>query len=61
MGSEGVLWVLIMEDEISELFTNLCRVHFAGKRSANNILYNILWVKEDGRRPRILNPAGKRS
>jgi hypothetical protein len=26
---------------------------------ANNIQYNILWVQEDGRRARIVNPAEK--
>jgi hypothetical protein len=32
---------------------------FAGKMPANNILYNILWVQEDERRARIVNPAKK--
>ncbi len=32
---------------------------FAGKMPANNILYNILWVQEDKRRARIVNPAEK--
>jgi hypothetical protein len=27
---------------------------------ANNILYNILWVPEDERRARIVNPAEKK-
>jgi hypothetical protein len=48
-----------MEDEISEHSTNFCWVHFAGKMSASNILYNILWVQEDERRARIVKPAEK--
>jgi hypothetical protein len=60
MGSEGVfLWVWIMEDEISEHSTNYCWVRFVGKMPASNILYNILWVQEDDRRARIVNPAEK--
>jgi hypothetical protein len=59
MGLEGVLWVRIMEDEISEHFTNFCCVRFAGKMPASNLLYNILWVREDERRTRIVNPAEK--
>jgi hypothetical protein len=46
------LWVLIMEDEISEHFTSFCWVRFAGNMPANNILYNILWVQEDESRAR---------
>jgi hypothetical protein len=26
---------------------------------ASNILYNVLWVQEDGRRARIVNPVEK--
>jgi hypothetical protein len=48
-----------MEDEISELSTNFCWVCFAEKMPASNILYNISWVQEDGRRARIVNPAEK--
>jgi hypothetical protein len=59
MGLEGFLWVQIMEDEISEHCTNFCWVGFAGKMPASNILYNILWVQEDERRARIVNPAEK--
>jgi hypothetical protein len=33
---------------------------FAGKMPASNILYNILWVQEDERRARIVNPAEKK-
>jgi hypothetical protein len=59
MGSEGVLRVWIMEDEISYYSTNSCWVCFAEKMPASNILYNILWVREDERRARIVNPAEK--
>jgi hypothetical protein len=48
-----------MEDEISEHYTNICWVCFAGKMPTNNILYNIIWVQEDERRARIVNPAEK--
>jgi hypothetical protein len=48
-----------MEDEVSELSTNFCWVYFAGKMPASNILYNLLWVQEDERRARIINPAEK--
>jgi hypothetical protein len=48
-----------MEDEISEHSTNICWVRFAGKMPANNILHNKLWVQEDERRARIVNPAEK--
>jgi hypothetical protein len=34
-------------------------LNFAGKMPASNILYNILWVQEDERRARIVNPAVK--
>jgi hypothetical protein len=50
-----------MEDEISEHSTNFCWVCFAGKMTANKILYNILWVQEDERRARIVNLAEKKS
>ncbi len=46
-----------MEDEIFEHSTNFCCVCFAGKMRANNILYNMLWVQEEERRARIVNPA----
>jgi hypothetical protein len=46
-----------MEDESSEHSTNFCWVCFAGKMPASNILYNILWVQEDERRARTVNPA----
>jgi hypothetical protein len=48
-----------MEDEISEHSTNFCWVRYGGKMPASNILYNILWVQEDERRARIVNPAEK--
>jgi hypothetical protein len=60
MGSEGVLWVWIMEDEVSEHSTNFCWVPIAWKMPANNILYRILWVQEDERRARVVNPADKK-
>jgi hypothetical protein len=49
-----------MEDEFSEHSTNFCWACFAGKMPASNIMYNILWVQEDERRARIVNPAEKR-
>ncbi len=48
-----------MEDGISEHSTVFCWVCFAGKMPANKIQHNILWVQEDGRRARIVNPAEK--
>jgi hypothetical protein len=60
MGSEGVFMGSIMEDKISEHSTNFCRVFFfAGKMPASNIRYNILWVQEDERSTRMVNPAEK--
>ncbi len=55
MGSEGGfygfgLWKM--------KFLNIPLI-FAGKMPANNILYDILWVQEDERRARIVNPAKK--
>jgi hypothetical protein len=32
---------------------------FAGKMPASNVLYNILWVQEDERKARIVNPTDK--
>ncbi len=56
----GFLWVRIMEDEVSEHSTNFCCFFFfAGKMPASNILSNILWVQEDERRARTVNPAEK--
>jgi hypothetical protein len=50
-----------MEDEISEYSTNFCWVCFAGEMPANNKLYsNILWIQEDEKRTRIVNPAEKK-
>jgi hypothetical protein len=46
-----------MGDEISEHSITFCWVRFAGKMPASNILYRILWVQEDDRRARIVNPA----
>jgi hypothetical protein len=46
-----------MRDEISEHSTNFCWVCFAGKMPTSNILYNILWVQEDERIARIVNPS----
>jgi hypothetical protein len=59
MGSEGFLWVWIMEYEISQHSTNFCWACFAGKMPASNILYNILGFQEDERRATIVNPAEK--
>jgi hypothetical protein len=48
-----------MEDEILEHSITFCWVRFAGKMPASNIPYRILWVQEDERRARIVNPAEK--
>jgi hypothetical protein len=40
------------------IFSWVC---FAGKMPANNIPYFILWVQEDERRARIVNPGEKKS
>jgi hypothetical protein len=49
-----------MEDEISEHSTDFSWVCFTGKMPASNILYDIIWVQEDERRARIVNPAEKK-
>jgi hypothetical protein len=49
-----------MEDEVSQHSTIFCWVCFAGKMPVTNILYRILWVEEDERRARNLNPAEKK-
>jgi hypothetical protein len=36
-----------------------CWVCFAGKMPTSNILYNLLWVQEDERGARIVNPVEK--
>jgi hypothetical protein len=48
-----------MGDEISEHSVTFCWVCSAGKMPASNTLYRILWVQEDERRGRIVNPAEK--
>jgi hypothetical protein len=48
-----------LEDEIFEHSITFCWVRFAGKMPASNILHRILWVQEDERRARIVNPAEK--
>ncbi len=56
-----------MVDEISEHSVTICWVCSAGfvllglfgKMPTSNILYRILWVQEDERRARIVNPAEK--
>jgi hypothetical protein len=48
-----------MEDEIFEHSRTFFWVCFAGKMPASNILYNLLWVQEDERRARIVNPIEK--
>jgi hypothetical protein len=48
-----------MGDKISEHSITFCWVRFAGKMPASDILYNLLWVQEDERRARIVNPAEK--
>ncbi len=59
MGLDGVLWVQNIGDEISEHSITFCWVCFVGKMPASNILYGILWVQEDERGARIVNPAEK--
>jgi hypothetical protein len=49
-----------MKDDIFEHSINFCWVCFAGKMPASNILYRILWVQEDERRARIVNPTEKK-
>jgi hypothetical protein len=49
-----------MEDEIFEHSTNFCCVCLAGKMPASNILYNILWVQQEEKRARIVNPVEKK-
>jgi hypothetical protein len=44
---------------IFEHSITFCWVRFAGKIPASNILYNLLWVQEDERRARIVNPVEK--
>jgi hypothetical protein len=57
-GFGGVfLWFRNMKDEISEHSITFCWVCSAGKIPASNIRYRILWVQEDERRARIVNPA----
>jgi hypothetical protein len=48
-----------MGDEISEHSITFCWVCLAGMMPASNILYRILWVQENERRARIVNPAEK--
>jgi hypothetical protein len=57
--SRGFLWVWIIGDEISEYSITFCWVCFAGQMPASNILHRILWLQEDERRARIVNPAEK--
>ncbi len=62
-----ILWVPIMPGTqmlwvrdfsvFLEHFITFCWVRFAGKMSVSNILYNLLWVQEDERRARIVNPV----
>ncbi len=40
-------------------FTKFCWVCFAGKMPASNILYDVLWVQEDERRARMVDPTEK--
>jgi hypothetical protein len=49
------LFICIVEHSIT-----FCWVCFAGKISASNILYNLLWVQKDERRTKIVNPVGKK-
>jgi hypothetical protein len=58
MPGTRILWVrdffYIFEHSIT--FWWVC---FAGEMPACNILYNLLWVQEDERRARIVNPVEK--
>jgi hypothetical protein len=56
MGLEGVFMVSDYGKKFSEHFITFRWVLFAGKMPASNILYRILWVQEDERRARIVNP-----
>jgi hypothetical protein len=61
MGSDGGFYGFgLWKMKIFEHSTNFCWVHFAGKMPANNILYYILWVQEDERRARTVNPTEKK-
>jgi hypothetical protein len=60
MSLEGFLWVRIMEDEVSEHSKKLLG-SFCWEGACQHILYNILWVKEDERRARVVKAAGKKS
>jgi hypothetical protein len=55
----GFLWVRIMGDKTFEHSITFCWGCFAGKMPASNIMYNLLWIHEDERRPRIVNPVEK--
>jgi hypothetical protein len=46
--------LFLFEDAIT-----FCWVCFAEKMPASNILHNLLWVQEDERRARIVNPVEK--
>jgi hypothetical protein len=48
-----------MGDEISQHSITFYWVRFAGKMPTSNILYGILWVPENERSARIVNPVGK--
>ncbi len=49
-----LLFFFIFEHTIT-----FCWVRFAVKIPASNILYNLLWVQEDERRARVVNPVEK--
>jgi hypothetical protein len=49
-----------MEDELFEHSITFCLVRFAGKMPASNILYRIVWIQQDERRSRIVNPEEKK-
>ncbi len=53
-----MLWVCNLFFYFENSIT-FCWVCFAGKMPACNILYRTLWVQEDERRARIVNPAEK--
>jgi hypothetical protein len=58
MPGTQMLWIrdffLIFEHSIT-----FCWVRIAGKMLASNILNNLLWIQEDERRARIVNPVEK--
>ncbi len=57
MGLEG--FFIGLDFELRKMKFLYIPLIFVGKMPASNILYRILWVQEDERRARIVNPAEK--